>query len=106
MIRSEDRRSEADSQASVFRFQNCFARILSSGNLSHTKKERGVMRFSKWFMNSLYLLVFGTLALAAIPAGGYHLLKRIPLGAAEGGGEYFDYITIDPAARRAYLSHG
>jgi len=50
--------------------------------------------------------VFGRLALAAIPAGGYHLLKRIPLGAAEGGGEYFDYITIDSAARRAYLSHG
>jgi YVTN family beta-propeller protein len=64
------------------------------------------MRFSKWFMNLLCLLVFGLLALAAIPAGGYHLLKRIPLGAAEGGGEYFDYITIDSAARRAYLSHG
>src|SRR3981081_77769 len=39
-------------------------------------------------------------------AGGYHLLKKIPLGAAEGGGEYFDYITVDPAARRVYLSHG
>ena len=64
------------------------------------------MRFSKWCMNSMCLFVFGTLALAAIPAGGYHLMKRIPLGAAEGGGEYFDYITIDPAARRAYLSHG
>ncbi len=38
--------------------------------------------------------------------GGYHLLKKIPLGAAEGGGEYFDYITFDPAARRVYLSHG
>ena len=58
------------------------------------------MRFSKWFMNSLCLFLFGTLVLAAIPAGGYHLLKRIPLGAAEGGGEYFDYITIDAAARR------
>ena len=40
------------------------------------------------------------------PAGGYHLLKRVPLGAAEGGGEYFDYLNFDPAARRAYLSHG
>jgi DNA-binding beta-propeller fold protein YncE len=37
---------------------------------------------------------------------GYHLLKKIPLGAAEGGGEYFDYITFDAAARRVYLSHG
>ena len=43
---------------------------------------------------------------AAPPAGGYHLLKTIPLGAAESGGEYFDYITVDAAARRAYLSHG
>jgi hypothetical protein len=38
--------------------------------------------------------------------GGYHLLKKIPLGAAPGGGEYFDYITVDSAARRVYLSHG
>src|SRR5438477_8261616 len=45
-------------------------------------------------------------ALAASWAGGYHLLRKIPLGAAEGGGEYFDYITVDGAARRVYLSHG
>lgn len=38
--------------------------------------------------------------------GGYHLLKKIPFGAAEGGGEYFDYLTFDAAARRIYLSHG
>jgi YVTN family beta-propeller protein len=43
---------------------------------------------------------------AAGPAGGYHLLKKIPFGAAPGGGEYFDYITVDSAARRVYLSHG
>ncbi|MGA2198135.1 MAG: YncE family protein, partial [Bryobacteraceae bacterium] len=47
---------------------------------------------------------------AAVPAfqagGSYHLLKKISLGAAEGGGEYFDYITFDAAARRVYLSHG
>ncbi|HEX4596052.1 MAG TPA: YncE family protein [Bryobacteraceae bacterium] len=43
---------------------------------------------------------------AGAPAGGYHLLKTIPLGAAEGGGEYFDYITVDPDARRVYISHG
>src|SRR6516164_701032 len=46
-------------------------------------------------------------AIAATPAPvGYHLLKRIPLGAAEGGGEYFDYVTVDSAARRVYVSHG
>lgn len=44
--------------------------------------------------------------LTAAPAGGYHLIKTVPLGAAEGGGEYFDYITVDSAARRVYVSHG
>src|ERR1039457_1980828 len=44
--------------------------------------------------------------LAFQPAGGYLLLKKIPFGAAEGGGEYFDYITFDATARRVYLSHG
>jgi hypothetical protein len=43
---------------------------------------------------------------AASPAGGHHLLKKIPFGAAAGGGEYFDYITVDSATRRVYLSHG
>ena len=47
------------------------------------------------------------LVLTAAPASsGYHLLRKIPLGAAPGGGEYFDYITVDAAARRLYLSHG
>jgi DNA-binding beta-propeller fold protein YncE len=45
-------------------------------------------------------------ALAAPPGSGYHLIKKIPLGAAPGGGEYFDYVTIDSAARRVYLTHG
>src|ERR1022692_3966669 len=40
------------------------------------------------------------------PTDGYHLLRKVPLGAAPGGGEYFDYITFDAAARRVYLSHG
>jgi YVTN family beta-propeller protein len=64
------------------------------------------MQFGKWFIVSLCILVIGTVVVTAIPAGGYHLLKKIPLGAAEGGGEYFDYITVDADARRAYLSHG
>jgi DNA-binding beta-propeller fold protein YncE len=45
-------------------------------------------------------------AAVAQTGSGYHLLKKIQLGAAEGGGEYFDYITFDDAARRVYLSHG
>lgn len=40
-------------------------------------------------------------------AGTYHLLKKYSFGAAEGSTrEYFDYIMVDSAARRVYLSHG
>jgi DNA-binding beta-propeller fold protein YncE len=43
------------------------------------------------------LLAGGSPALA-----GYHLLKKIPIG-GEGG---WDYLTVDSAARRLYVSHG
>jgi YVTN family beta-propeller protein len=49
---------------------------------------------------------FGVLLLGAYAAGGYHLIKAVSFGASPGGGEYFDYITVDSAARRVYLSHG
>ena len=52
----------------------------------------------------LGLLLSGMAAFGA--AANYHLLKKVPFGAAEGGSEYFDYITFDPAARRLFLSHG
>ena len=39
-------------------------------------------------------------------AAGYHLLKTISLPPAPGGGEYYDYITVDPEVRRVYVSHG
>jgi len=52
------------------------------------------------------VLVPGWMAMAWA-AGGYHLLKKYPIGQAEGSTrEYFDYITVDSAARRVYLSHG
>jgi hypothetical protein len=54
----------------------------------------------------LSFLLFSTYALAGPPAASYHLLKKVPLAAAPGGGEYFDYITVDSAARRVYVSHG
>ena len=54
---------------------------------------------------ALCLLVLGAYVLAS-PPSGYHLLKKIPFGAAPGGQEYFDYITFDNATRRVYLSHG
>jgi DNA-binding beta-propeller fold protein YncE len=61
----------------------------------------------KWFPLSLVsFALFGAVILASPPGSGYHLIKKIPLGAAPGGGEYFDYVTVDSAARRVYLAHG
>jgi DNA-binding beta-propeller fold protein YncE len=54
----------------------------------------------------LAFLLYGTYTLAGPPAVSYHLLKKVPLPAAPGGIEYFDYITVDSAARRVYVSHG
>src|SRR5438270_11940716 len=52
------------------------------------------------------VLVPGWMAMAWA-AGGYHLLKKYSIGQAEGSTrEYFDYITVDSASRRVYLSHG
>jgi hypothetical protein len=51
-------------------------------------------------------LVLGVSAFGFQASGGYHLLRKVSLGAAPGGSEYFDYITFDPASRRVYLSHG
>jgi hypothetical protein len=50
--------------------------------------------------------LLGAVALATPARPGYHLIKKIPLGAAPGGGEYFDYVAVDSAARRVYLSNG
>jgi len=61
--------------------------------------------FGSFVLVTLFLLL-GVWALAGQPAGGYHLIKKIPLGAAEGGGEYFDYLTFDAGSRRVYVSHG
>ena len=55
---------------------------------------------------SLLAMLCATASLVAAPAG-YHLLKKYSFGAAEGSTrEYFDYISVDSAARRVYLSHG
>jgi len=58
------------------------------------------------------LVAFGTALLlgglaATWSAESHHLLKKYSIGQAEGSTrEYFDYITVDSAARRVYLSHG
>jgi hypothetical protein len=48
----------------------------------------------------------GTSARPKPATGGYHLIKTVSLDPAPGGAEYYDYISIDAAARRVYVSHG
>jgi YVTN family beta-propeller protein len=67
---------------------------------------RSKMKKFSWFLPLVSFALLGAVALAGPPGSGYHLIKKIALGAAPGGGEYFDYITVDSAARRVYLSHG
>jgi hypothetical protein len=50
-------------------------------------------------------IVLSTHARPNPAAPGYHLLKTVHLPAAPGNIEYFDYITVDPDARRVYVSH-
>ena len=54
----------------------------------------------------LSLLAAGSFVVAGQVKGAYHLLKKYTLGAAPGGLESFDYITVNASARRVYLSHG
>src|SRR5713101_9255359 len=55
--------------------------------------------------SGVLVIVLGAFSLMAA-APGYHLLKKYSFGAAEGAArEYFDYVTVDSAARRVYLSH-
>src|ERR1700680_499683 len=89
--------------ASALRVYNPTAKLASSETKRRSyMKLLGLGRLAV----AVSFLVLGAYALASPPTGGYHLLKKIPFGAAEGGGEYYDYITIDAAARRVYLSHG
>ncbi|HXM97662.1 MAG TPA: YncE family protein [Candidatus Dormibacteraeota bacterium] len=62
----------------------------------------------KFLFSLLFILsaLLGAAAPAIMAGPGYHLVKKVSLGAAPGGGEYFDYITVDSGARRVYLSHG
>jgi len=49
-------------------------------------------------------VAFGLLALVSYGADtpSYHFLKEIPIG-GDGG---WDYLSVDPAGRRLYVSHG
>ena len=68
------------------------------------------MKFSRYARLAVVfsIMLSAAYALAGSPAGGYHLLKKVSFGAAPGlgaTGEYFDYVVVDSAARRVYLSH-
>src|SRR5665213_733095 len=47
-------------------------------------------------------LVASAIVYAAPQAGGYHIIKRMPVG-GEGG---WDYITMDPDTHRLYVARG
>lgn len=55
---------------------------------------------------SVVIVVVGACNLWGDPVVDYHLVHKYEFGAAPGGREYFDYIKVDPASRRVYLSHG
>ena len=52
-------------------------------------------RFAVW----MSFLLLGMLALTAQPKVNYHLIKKVPLGAAPGGKEYFDYLISEGALK-------
>jgi YVTN family beta-propeller protein len=53
------------------------------------------------------LVLLCAIAVARPAGAAYHLVKTYKFGPAQGAtSEYFDYITVDSAARRVYLSRG
>src|SRR6516165_8538375 len=71
-------------------------------------KGRGSMKLSSVgrIALGLILALLAGSAFAGPPEVTYHLLKKMPLGAAPGGAEYFDYVYMDADTRRVYLTHG
>jgi hypothetical protein len=71
-------------------------------------KRLGLGQFAKvLFLALLSACLFSRVQAQPKPgASGYHLIKTISLPPAAGGGEYYDYLTIDAEARRVYVSHG
>lgn len=64
-----------------------------------------VVLTSLGFLSVAMILCAGMLSRAASPApgsSGYHLLKTVPVPGDEG----WDYLNVDAAARRVYISHG
>ena len=72
------------------------------------------MKFSRFgrFAGGLFFAIIAVCCISGSyarpkPADrGYHLIKTVSLPPAAGGGEYYDYISVDAEARRVYISHG
>src|SRR2546427_769990 len=62
------------------------------------------MSIRAMYRTQMAFMTLTLLSLANTSVGGadYHFLRDIPIGGAGG----FDYVTIDPSARRLYASHG
>jgi hypothetical protein len=56
--------------------------------------------------SGVLLILLGNFPLLMAATNDYHQLNKYNFGAAGGTREYFDYITVDSAARRVYVSHG
>src|SRR2546423_2405964 len=90
-----------------------FPAIYQSGpdHETRTRKEKKLMRNKLAILSAAVLLpILGLICLtSSVPAvtpapgaSGYHLIKTIPVPGDEG----WDYILVDPDARRVYISHG
>lgn len=53
-------------------------------------------------ITALFSLTFVSHAAAPAPASGYHVIKTVPVPGDTG----WDYLYVDSAARRVYISHG
>ena len=68
------------------------------------RKKTGIMALRILVIFIVALFAVSAMRATASPAGesGYRVTKTIPVGGDEG----WDYVTVDSAARRVYVSHG
>jgi hypothetical protein len=55
----------------------------------------------RWCLAAVLVLSCAVFA-APVPTGGYSVIKKIPIA----GSGSWDYLRVDEAARRLYVSHG
>ena len=60
------------------------------------------MRNRAFCLAGVFVLLLSCATFAAPEGSGYSIIKKIPI---PGSGSW-DYLTVDPAARRLYVSHG